>query len=64
VLTDTNLTDGLGVSPDQCFVPAGWGSIIDAKKRLMAIRCSKGSYGVAERTYGLEARPCQVGRYD
>lgn len=58
VSTDTSETDGLGVSADQCFIPAGFGSVLDKSKRLVAVRCSKGTYGVSERTFGQEARPC------
>jgi hypothetical protein len=61
VLTDTNAFDGLGLSADQCYLPPGWGSMFDATaKQLVAYRCNNGTYGVATRIYGVEARPCTV----
>lgn len=59
VPTDTTDSDGLGVSVDQCYLPPGWGSV-DKTGRLVASRCNNGSYGASERTYGVEAYPCQV----
>lgn len=63
VPTDTADSDGLGISADQCYISAGWGSTMDKSKRLVAVKCSNGSYGISERTYGLEPHPCQVGRW-
>jgi hypothetical protein len=61
VLTDTNPSDGLGLSADRCYSPPGWGAAInDVNKQLVAYKCNNSSFGVAERTYGLEARPCKV----
>lgn len=61
VLTDTYASNGLGLSVDQCFIPPGWGATFSTdSQQLMAFKCNNGSYGVAERTYGLEARPCKV----
>ena len=60
MLTDTSDSDGLGLSADQCYLPAGWGSVIDKNQRLVAAQCRNGSFGVSDRTYGLEPHPCQV----
>ena len=60
ISTDTSESDGLGISADQCFIPPGFGSVLDKSQRLVTVRCSNGSYGVSERTYGLEAHTCQV----
>lgn len=62
VLTDTSATNGLGLSADQCYIPAGWGSQVDASGRLVARQCLLGKYGAPEAIYGVAARPCQVGR--
>lgn len=43
VLTDTNPSDGLGLSADQCYIPPGWGaSFNDATKQLVAYKCNNG----------------------
>lgn len=60
VLTDTSDSDGLGISPDQCYIPAGWGSIVNSHKQLVAAQCGNGSFGVPDRSYGQEPHPCQV----
>lgn len=60
IATDTSESNGLGISADQCFIPPGFGSGRDKSQRLVAVRCSNGSYGVSERTYDLEAHPCHV----
>jgi hypothetical protein len=62
VLTDTSDSDGLGTSPDSCYIPAGWGSVVNARKQLIAVQCGNGSFGVPDRTYGLDPHPCQVRR--
>lgn len=60
--TDTSNSGGLGVSADSCYIPAGWGSVLDNKtKHLVAMRCRNGSYGAAETIYGTNSHPCQVG---
>lgn len=62
VLTDTNASDGLGTSVDQCYIAPGWGASFSTDtQQLMAFKCNNGSYGVAERTYGVDSRPCKVG---
>lgn len=61
VLTDTNFFDGLGLSVDQCYIPPGYGAAYASdSQQLVAYECNNGSYGVAERTFGVEPRPCKV----
>lgn len=65
------LTDPISAtSSDNCFLPPGYGSKLDANSstaansselsHLIAERCTKGTYGSESKTYGLEPRPCQV----
>lgn len=61
VLTDTNASDGLGLSVDMCYIPPGWGAAYTSgTKQLTAYKCNNGTYGVQERTYGVDPRPCKV----
>jgi hypothetical protein len=63
VLSDTTNTDGIGLSAEQCYIPAGWGTEYDpASRQLIANRCSNGTYGSPEALYGLGASPCKVRR--
>lgn len=61
VLTDVAATNGLGLSADQCVIPPGWGSQIDANGKLVARQCVHGKYGASQQIYGIQPRPCQVG---
>lgn len=56
--TDTSATNGLGLTADQCFILAGWGSAKDSAGKLVAKLCVAGRYGVSDRTYGNVSRPC------
>lgn len=61
VLSDPTSTDGLGLSSEQCWILAGWGSSYDpVARQLVATRCGKGTYGSPEAVYGLGAAPCKV----
>jgi hypothetical protein len=61
VLSDTTSTDGLGLSPEQCYIPAGWGTEYEPSSRqLVAQKCRNGKYGNHEDVYGLGATPCKV----
>jgi hypothetical protein len=60
MLTNTDATGGLGLSVDQCYLPAGWGSSMNSAGKLVAKACVKGRYGASEDIYGISPRPCQV----
>lgn len=61
VLTDVANTNELATSADQCVIPPGYGSSIDATGKLVARKCLLGHYGAPEAIYGIQPHPCQVG---
>lgn len=58
--TDTSATNGLGLTADQCFIEAGWGSSKDSTGKLVAKLCQNGHYGASDRIYGNSSHPCLV----
>lgn len=61
ISTNVTYTDGLGISSDQCFIPAGWGStLVGTTKQLVAKPCKAGTFGTGDVIMGIVPHPCQV----